>query len=257
MTQNISVGAEYLPWEARVALGRQRNQSHVYKYGYNPAVGTSVETIWFQGDVYTWPTAAATLELTSTHNTDEAAAGAGMRSVTLEGLDANYAEISETLVLTGQTAKLSAKSYLRVHRMYGATYGANATNTGVVYAANSSGTHTTGTPGDLTLVYSTIGAGKGQTLQCFYTVPAGKKALVYAVEASCFDNTNVCTMEFRAREYGTGWRTKDQFVVFQGQHESRPAIPWVFPEKTDLELRGTGGGTVVANGTFDILLIDM
>ena len=244
------------PFELQLARGQILGHRHVHKFGYNDAVGNSTETIWFQGAAYTWPTAAALLEITSTHNTEDVTAGDGAQTVILEGLDANYAEISEEVTLTGQTAATTAKSYLRLHRMYVNRTGTNATNTGVIYAANASGSHSTGTPTDVSLIYSTIGATEGQTLQCFYTVPAGYTAYLVSVSGGSSDGTNATTLTLKARTLGSGFRSKDKFIVFKS-HQSHPyPVPTKFLEKTDLELQGiAAASTTDVAADFDLILV--
>lgn len=240
----------------QLARGQVLNHRHVFKYGYNGSVGASAETIWTLSNAYTWPSGAATLEVTSTDDTNDNTGGTGALTVTLEGLDANYDEISETVTMDGQTAVTTTNSFLRCHRMYVATSGSTNTNQGTIYAANSSGTHASGVPSDLTLVYSTIAATEGQTLQAFYTIPAGYTGYVPNVTASSADGTNSSIVTFRAREQGGAFRTKNKFVTFKGTYPLNFPIPQVFAEKTDLEIIATGNAspTDVA-ATFDLILV--
>jgi len=258
MTQRIKLANEYLPWGVRVANGNNAGQSHNHKFGYNAAAGTSAETIWVQGAAYTWPAAAAVLDITSTHNTDDAAAGDGALTVTIEGLDADLAEISSTVTLTGQTAVLTTgKSFLRVNRMYVATSGVNGTNTGIIYA--STGAQSTGTPDVATTIRATIGAGLSQTQQCFYTVPAGKKAFVLGIAYTVTDGTDACTFDFLIRESGsTVWLNKGRVYVFDSTHIYKPDIPQTFAAGTDIDIQGTSSAnTVAATAELDILLLDV
>ena len=263
MAVNPSIGKYGLTEEflLQVARGQIHNHRHIFKYGYNGAVGATAETVWFQGGAYTWPSGAATLEVTSSSTADDAdtgggTPGTGALTVTLEGLDANYVEISETVTMNGQTAVTTTNSYLRLHRMYVATAGTGLTNAGVIYAANSSGTHSSGVPTDLTLVYSTIGASEGQTLQAFYTVPADHTAYMYNVVGSSADGNNASVVTLRAREQGGAFRTKNKFVTFKGTYPIHYDIPQVFAEKTDIEVIATGNAspTDVA-ATFDLILV--
>lgn len=255
MAQRITLDTDYIPFELAVASDRDTVGSAVFKFGYNAAVGNTAETIWSLGGAYTWPSAAATLEVTSS-DVNDTSAGTGARTVVLEGLDANYAEISETVTLNGQTAVTTTNSFLRCHRAYVATAGTGEVNAGVIYAANSSGAHTAGVPNDLTLVYSSIAAGEGQTLQCFYTVPANKTAYCTVVQASTIDASNAVTITLRKREEGQGWRVQKRAIVFQTVYNSSHTIPIVFPEKTDIELRGVAAaGSVDTSGSFELILM--
>jgi hypothetical protein len=251
MAQKILLDEDYIPFGLAVALQRDRVGSTNYKFGYNAAVGTTAETIWLQGGAYTW-NAAAALEVTSTDADDTDTTGNGARTVLIEGLDANYNEISETVDMNGQTADAGS---LRVNRMTVATAGTTGVNEGIIYA--STGDQTTGTPNDLTTIRATIGASTGQTLQALYTVPASKTLYLFGLHASCADNTNSAQIDLLTSENGGPWQTKDRFAVQQGSNTYRFEFPRVFNEKTDIEVQGTASGaTVDASASFEFLLID-
>ena len=80
MAQEIKLANSYLPWGVRVANGDIADQSHNHKYGYNAAAGAA-DTVWLQDGAYTWPAAAAVLNVTSTDNTDDNVAGDGALTV--------------------------------------------------------------------------------------------------------------------------------------------------------------------------------
>ena len=256
MAQEILLDQEYIPFGLAVAAERDRVGDPEYKFGFNSAVGTSAETIWAQGAAYTW-NSAAQLELTSTDVDDTDTTGAGARTVTIEGLDANYAAISETVELNGQTAdagSTTTASFLRVNRMYVASAGASGVNEGVIYA--STGTQTTGTPDDLTTIRATIAANAGQTLQAIYTVPAGKTMYLYALHASSAATTGSSQIDFLTSENAGPWRTKDRFAVQQGSVTYHFKFPRVFNEKTDMEIQGTAStGTNDVSASFEFLLM--
>jgi hypothetical protein len=257
MTQSISLGREFLPWGVRVAAGKQYGQSHDHKYGYNAAAGTTAETVWLQGAAYTWPAAAAILEITSSDDTDDDIGGDGALTVVVEGLDANYNEISNTVIMEGFTAVNTDDAFFRVNRMYVATAGVNGTNTGVIYA--STGAQTNGVPDVATTIRATIGAGLAQTQQCFYTVPAGKQAHILGLTFTSTDVTNSCTFDFLIREAGsTVWKNKGRSLLKQATHFVRPDIPQVFAAGTDIDIQATASASdVAATAEMDILLLDV
>ncbi|RLC59589.1 MAG: hypothetical protein DRI30_00170 [Chloroflexi bacterium] len=257
MTQRIKLAQDYLPWGVRVAAGRVAGQSHNHKFGYNAAAGTA-DTVWLQDGAYTWQAAAAVLDITSTDNVEDIAAGDGALTVTIEGLDADFAEISSTVTMTGQTAVLTTgKSFLRVNRMYVATAGVDGFNAGIIYA--STGTQTTGTPTVASTIRATIGAGLGQTQQAFYTVPAGKQAFVQSITYTSTHVSASCTFDFLIREAGsTVWLNKGRTLVLQGTHVAKPDVPQTFAAGTDIEIQGTAStSTVPATAELDILLLDV
>ena len=91
------------PFELQIARGQIPGHRHIFKYGYNDAVGATAEHIWLNGGTYTWSPAASTLSITSSDAADDGnpATGNGARTVRVEGLDANYNEITEDVILNG------------------------------------------------------------------------------------------------------------------------------------------------------------
>jgi len=251
MTQGIILANDYRPYGLRVAQGKVAGLTHVYKYGYNADIDTATETVWTYGDEYNWLGAATVLKITS-NSTDDDVAGAGALTLMVEGLDADYEEISETVILTGQVSKNTNKSYLRVHRMYVLTAGASLTNVGEIFAFT--GAHTDGDPNVSTTVHSHIAADAGQTLQAFYTIPAGKVACMHTLNGTCSDNTNSIVLSLRTRLEGAAWRTKEQFAVHQGSVIFDKRFPQIITEKTDVEVQGLATGAVVASASMDFVL---
>ena len=243
-------------FDLQLARGQVYNHRHIFKYGYNGACGATSETIWFQSGVYTWSSAAVKLKISSSAAADDAAS-TGARTVTVEGLDGNYAEISETVTMDGTTPVETDATFLRTHRMYVVTAGTGLTNAGVIYAADTGDTYgTPGVPDTATGIRSTIGAGEGQTLQAFYTVPAGYTAYLYNITSSSFNATNSSDVTLVSRLVGGAFRTQNKFTVFKGSFLMPYSVPVVFPEKTDLEMRVVGNASATdASGTMDIILV--
>jgi hypothetical protein len=240
----------------QLARSQVYNHRHVFKYGFNATVTTSNDTIWFEEGSYTWSSAAVKLKISSDNAADDAAS-TGAKTVTVEGLDGNYAEISETVTMDGTTPVETDATFLRTHRMFVATAGTGLTNTGVIYAADTGDTYgTPGVPDTATGIRSTIGASEGQTLQAFYTVPAGYTAYLMQVSAGSVDGTNATTITLRTRVQGGAFRTKQKFIVFKGTEVMRHEIPLVIAEKTDIEMLGDAAtGTTDVAADFDLILV--
>jgi len=162
MTQKIALVNTFTPYELDVVRGLNPNITHKRLFGRNAAVGTTPETIWESGAAYTWPAAAAVLEITSSDNVADNAAGTGALTVTLEGLDANYLEITETVTMDGQTNADTTLAFLRVNRMFVATAGSGLTNAGDIYA--STGAQTVGVPDVATTIRAKITVGSSESI---------------------------------------------------------------------------------------------
>jgi len=224
----------YEPFELQVARGQVDGHKTLYKFGINGDVGTSIETVWAQGGTYVYPASATVMKISSS-SADDAAAGTGARTISIAGLDANYNEISETVILNGQTEVNTVNSYLRISRMFVVTAGSGATAAGIIYAGV--GTVTTGVPAT---IYGMIAFGANQTQMAFWTVPAGY------------------TLYFMGTFYSSGNATANAFTnfqliqrpfggVFRQQSSTRTPgsgdfvldlhTPIAFAEKTDIEVR--------------------
>lgn len=167
----------YMPFADAFARssGVVTGQSIVQKFGRNPAVGTGAfEHIWYNGGSYNWLTESSTVRIAASGDiADTSAAGAGAQLITLEGLDTNWNEITETLITSGALASTpTTGSFLRVNRAYVSqvgTYG--VANTGDVVIETA--------PGGL--IVANIEAAVGQTQLGHYSVPSGKTAYIAAV----------------------------------------------------------------------------
>jgi hypothetical protein len=151
----------------QVARGQIQGHSTAIVFGYNPDVDTSEETIWPDGGLIPHPTAASVLKISSS-SADDASAGTGARTVFIEGVNGNFAVVSETVILNGQTAVNTTNSYLYVNSFYVATVGSGGANAGNINAGT--GTVTSGVPA---VLYDIIAIGYNQRTTGHYCVPAG------------------------------------------------------------------------------------
>jgi len=236
------------PFELQVARGQVAYHESVYKFGNNAEVADSTETIWQQGGLYSYLSAASVLKVSSS-SANDTSAGTGARTVELFGLDGDYNEINEVVTLNGQTAVNTTQSYLRINRMIVRSAGSGGSNAGIIYAGT--GTVTTGVPAN---IYATInGDGSNQTLMALWTVPAGYTAYLMQYDVSNGTTSNtpaVCKMTLAARPYGEVFQSKDVKSLTTGMHiENTLVVPVKFTEKTDIEVRAVSSSASV---TFDI-----
>ena len=236
------------PFELQVARGQIAYHKSIYKFGNNPVVADSIETIWPQGGLYSYLSAATVLKVSSS-SANDTSAGTGARTVELFGLDGDYNEISEVVTLSGQTAVNTTQSYLRINRMVVRSAGSGGANAGIIYAGT--GTVTTGVPAN---IYATInGDGTNQTLMALWTIPAGYTGYLMQYDVSNGTTSNtpaVCKLLLVARPYGEVFQTKDVKSLTTGMHiENTLVVPVEFAEKTDIEVRAISSSASV---TFDI-----
>jgi hypothetical protein len=230
---------------------KETYREFVNKFGSNQDVDTARETVWEQGGLYNYLGAASVLNITSSSTNDDVG-GTGALTIEIQGLDTNYDRISETVILTGQTIKATSNEYLRIFRAIVLTTGSGNENAGTIYAFT--GTETNGVPDDSTKIYTTIAPTKNQTLQAFYTIPAGFTGTmtVYNVSTSTIQNV---TMELVAREVGTTpFLVKSSHVVNDSTVNIH-VLGIEFPQKTDIEVRAQGSlNNNIVSATFCVTL---
>ncbi len=228
------------PFELQVARGQITGHYRVHKFGFNSLINEIEETIWDVGALYVYPYAAVKMTATSTDGANDEDV-----QVTVQGLDADYKEISETVTLNGSGTQETNSFFLRVFRAFieGSQEPSgtiNITNTGTTYAR--------------------ITLGDNQTLMCVWTVPAGYTAYLFQKDVTCLTEANnkFGTISLLARKLGGVFRTQDKFSVQNGHTEVAYSTPLQFPEKTDIEVRAIGSSSNSAlhvSAALDIIYI--
>ena len=223
-----------------LASGGLAGYSAVHKFGIIDGTnGTGWTTIWSQGEIngdqlVPWKDVADAGVVTIT------SANAGdTTDVTLEGLDASYNFQTETLTLAGTADVVGTKTWHRINRMFMVT----ETNVGNVTAT---------VDGD---VVSSIKADRGQTLQAFYTVPAGKTAYLTHMQVSSSKNQAVEASLF-VRPFGGAFRVTGGTMLYQMEHTIHYSSPIPITEKSDMDFRAIGASNGVLSASFDIILVD-
>ena len=164
---SVTRQGQFEPFGLQVSRGQIDGHSTVIVFGYNPDVDTSEETVWPDGGTIPHPTVASVLKISSS-SADDASAGTGARTVYIAGVDGDFAVVSETVTLNGQTAVNTTNSYLYVNSFYVVTVGSGGANAGNINAGT--GTVTSGVPA---VLYDIIATGYNNRTTGHYCVPAG------------------------------------------------------------------------------------
>lgn len=159
------------PFELQVSRGQIPGHTLVQLSGYNADVDDAWEPVWSDGTL-TLPTTATLMTLSSSSTADSPVNG-GAHTVLVSGVDANYAPISETVTLNGQTPVPTVNAYLRINGLSVASAGTTHTAQGIIYLGG--GTVTAGVPD---IHYDQIPLGWNARQTACYTVPAGFTAFV-------------------------------------------------------------------------------
>ena len=244
-----------------VAKGNVAGHSLVNKFGFNAAVGSTLQPI-ADGAVYQTPTTAQSLEMVSS-DANDTSAGSGARTLEIQGLDASFALQIVTVAMNGTTAAAVTGTWMRVFRMRVLTSG--------TYATQAVGSHV----GILTLrvaaagaTWATIGLSAssfpiGQTEIGCYTIPAGYTGYLLSKHVS-IESTKVPNILWFRRENADDVTTPfDAMRLFERHYGAASEITYqphapaiTLPEKTDVGAMGyVATGTSAVSVEFQILLV--
>jgi hypothetical protein len=136
--QNNSVNEETPVFpELAIARGKVNGVSTFIIRGHIPSFDNSdgfVDVSEIPGGNITYITSAQTLEIMASGNT-ETAAGDGLNTVLLQGVDADGSSIQETIVLNGSAGVNTINQYFRVNSILGLTAGSSGWNVSGVWAS--------------------------------------------------------------------------------------------------------------------------
>lgn len=237
-----------------ISSGALQGYSVIHKFGRNPSVGGAPETIWMYGGKYVYLTSPSTIYAHST-DTEDSATGTGARTITVQGLDANYNLIEETI--TSRSGIASTNLFLRVFRAFVATAGTTTTNEGNVListAANGGGV----VLADIGLIGTGTTFGLGQTQLALYTIPAGKTGYLTSWNIGVGSYNDQVTSTLKTRKFGSDapFRSTDIMDIPGGLHTKNYSIPIKLTEKTDVEVIAIASTGTQVSSAFEIILVD-
>lgn len=225
-----------------VGLGLVSGASRVAALGNNPDVDTAaVEDVWSGGGTYPWMTGATSLEIVS-DSANDSAAGTGARTVLVNGLDANYATVAQTVTLDGLTPVALPTQLFRINSALIMSAGSGKVNAGTLTVRNAGGGTTR----------AVIPVGYGITRQAVYTVPAGKTLAINS-QMFCINRTGGVSRYATFANFiqpSTGfYRMPLELSLSERapyRHDGLPSI--IIGEKTDYAFRCTS----VSNDNTDV-----
>ena len=219
------------------ATGTVVGDSSVYKFGVNEDVNATLETVWEGGGLYSYPSSAVAMTVTSAGG----ATDNGVK-VIVQGLDANYDEQSEEVTLAGSGTATTIATFIRVFRAYISN---DQVPTGAISITN----------GGTTYAYIN---GDHQTLMAIWTVPRGYTAYLKQTDITVHteQNNKYGTVTIVAKEPNGVFRTQDAFTAESETVTRKYSTPVTFPEKTDIEVRGIASSSNAALHISAILEIE-
>ena len=236
---SVSQFGRYEPFDLQISRGQIFGHKRLLKFGYNALVQDVEETVWEQGGLYVYPTSALTMTVTSSLGATDSAV-----ALTASGLDINYNEISENLVLSGAGTATTTKQFFRINRAF--VTGSKAL-TGIVSFTNGGTT------------YASVNS-DNQTLRALWTVPAGYTAYIVQTDVTVLTETNnkYGTIRLVTRLPNSVFRTQDMFSAQNSDVTRTYSLPLPLLEKTDIEFRAIGSSInsdLRVSATFEIVYI--
>jgi len=226
------------PFELQVARGQITGHEVLSIFGYSTAIpNTGFIAAWENNAAYVFPSVASTMLVTSSSASDTAV------TVLINGLDVNYARISESITLNGTTAVTTTKSFFRINSVN--TTSGNAV--GTIYVKDAGGT-----------TYAQITIGNGKTNMSVYTVPAGYTA--HLTQFDAFSSTSVTSgvyATFRALlTTSTGVNNVVLTAPFLNTFAVTRPYPISYTEKTDAQwqCKSSGAGLGIGIVVIGVLI---
>lgn len=241
----------YEPFELQVSRGQIQGHRNVTVFGFNPDVDNTQVSVWPLPSLIAFPASAIRMTVSST-SANDTSNGTGARTIVVEGLDADYNEVTETVTLSGQTPVTMTAFLLRVNYAYVATAGSGNGAAGDIYVGT--GTVTAGVPAT---TYDIIKFDYNVTTTGSYTIPAGYTGYVSQGLFSTGQAGGSNAVQGRLLSRGTDniRRTAAITTINNGVANYVFEYPLAIPEKTTLEATAIGSSTNNAVSSLFILVL--
>jgi hypothetical protein len=228
VSQSITRVGTFEPFELQVARDQIsfHAERNIFANGTTAATAGLFRTVWenMGSTEYVFPSSALTMQLVSASAGDTA-------SITITGLDANYAVISETLALNGTTNVPTVNQYFRINNMV-VSSGSSTNPVGVITLSNSGTIYAQIN----TAVYNATTSSIGQTQMAVFTVPAGYT--FYGYRYGAYSSFNGNTTNYTTYRAITNSSAGVQKIIvqtpFNTTYEVMRHFPLPYAEKTDL-----------------------
>ena len=245
-----------MDYSLEVAKGNIAGTSGVNKFGRNSDIDADREGIWDGGGTNNYtPTATWSATADITHAVSSSASDTG--TIEVQGLDTNWAAVTQTKTLTGTTAVALDTALIRVFRV-----------------KNTSGTAAVGTiqvgVGSTTSAFSAanlraqITIGFDQTLMALYTIPAATTGYLTrwksALNKSGGSPSGGVDIVLWARTFGGVFRVQDtkSLLVTGTSSDYTEYSPYPsYAAKTDLLItaEGSASSSFDVSAGFDLILV--
>jgi len=159
----------------------------------------------------------------SSSDADDTSAGAGVRTLTLSGLDTSGDAQSETITMDGQTGVTSSNTYSAILGMEALTWGATTFNEGTIYTGT--GSITAGKPAVICFAIGFDAArsqGGNKALNAYYVVPNNRTFYPFALTATVGTTNKDVQIHIQHSTNGVNWITEEVFEYESGSAIAKP-----------------------------------
>ena len=220
-----------------IARGLVKGVTGLSISGYNSAVGTSWVPLWEINTPYVYFPSAQVVRVWSDSASDTNV------TVKIDGLDANYDMITETVVLNnGTTGVLSTKQFLRVNTL------------SVMGSVNAIGTIRVGSS-DKVITLAAVFDGNGVSQMTIYTVPRGYTFYLSQVNIVTNQNGNQSSAYRSFTQGPTGLTRKVLQFPLTTDYNSVKVVPRPYAEKTDIQWQCSSTASSQIGGQIEGYLI--
>ena len=237
--KNLVIAITVVLLLASSATAQDFEKNAINIVGYQAAQTTTSNVIAPSvGTVF--PTTAGTIEVVSSDAADDTG-GTGAITILVTGLDTNWAEVSETITLDGTTAQVTVNSYIRVNKMVAKTFGSSGVTAGVVKAYLGAS------------IYCSIALGQTESQNAFYSVPAGKFAVLKSWKFSAATQPGIFQMKIRP--FGGIFSIVDRAIINGNAFSHSLDFNTVAPPKSDIAIfAASSASTAIVSGSFQLQL---
>lgn len=234
-----------------VSKGNVDGVKRVNKFGYNAAVGATLEDIWDYSGTYEYlaDDTFATMYISS-----DAGGDTGL-TYTVEGINSEYNWDSVSVVTNGVTfvavpSNAADGLWWRINRSLQTAGTAAAGN--IYISKDNTDVGGDGIPDTVTDIQAQVQIGMNQTLMAMWTVPKDKTAYLHKLYAST-SSAKVTEVRLYFRPFGGVFNIKHIVTINASTFDNVWHFPSAYSAKGDFVVRASaaGGGGKVAAG-FDL-----
>jgi hypothetical protein len=225
-------------FDLQVALGKVQGVQGLSISGYRQSTGAGFLPAWEDGTYVYFPTSQVV-------RVWSASASDTNVSVRIDGLDADYVQQTETVVLTnGTTGVLTTKQFLRINSI-SLTRAPN--NVGLIQAGNSDKSIT------LAYIGTVTNNSAGRSQMTVYTVPAGYT--FFLTQSNWYVNAN------QPAAYRSWTQRPDGLIniiltfPILDNYSSTKVVARPYPEKTDIQWQASVPNNTAVGGQIEGYLI--